>query len=71
MSMLRNLSHTRDLNLLASVEWMGGSYHLPSLNMSIKQVSNFADDAVLEERILAHNPVPENAKALKAPEVDT
>ena len=36
-----------------------------------KQFSDFTDDAALEESILAHNPVPENVKTLKAPKVDT
>ena len=36
-----------------------------------KQFSDFTDDAALEESILAHNPVPENVKALKVPKVDT
>ena len=36
-----------------------------------KQFSDFTDDATLEESILAHNPVAENVKALKAPKADT
>ena len=34
ISMLKKLSHTRGLNPLASLEWLSGSYHLPSLTIS-------------------------------------